>query len=57
MRLEDLESYPELIAQGSVGRLLTKGILDRYLKTPEARDREKKLARDLAWVKEFRRQA
>lgn len=57
VRLEDLESYPELIAQGPVGRLLTKGILDRYLKAPETRDREKKLARDLAWVQELRRQA
>jgi predicted ATPase len=57
VRLEDLESYPELIAQGPVGRLLTKGILDRYLKAPEARDRVKKVERDLAWVEELRRQA
>jgi predicted ATPase len=57
VRLEDLESYPELIAQGPIGRLLTRGILDRYLKAPEARDREKKLERDLAWVEELRRQA
>ncbi len=57
VRLEDLESYPELIAQGPVGRLLTKGILDRYLKAPEARDRAKKVDRDLAWIEEFRRQA
>jgi|SRR5215213_877383 len=57
VRLEDLESYPELIAQGPVGRLLTRGILDRYLKSPDLRDRAKKTKRDLAWIKEFRRQA
>jgi predicted ATPase len=57
VRLEDLESYPELIAQGPIGRLLTKGILDRYLKAPEARDRGKKVERDLAWIEEFCRQA
>lgn len=57
VRLEDLESYPELIAQGPIGRLLTQGILDRYLKSPDLRDRSKKVERDLAWIKEFRRQA
>jgi len=56
VRLEDLESYPELIAQGPLGRLLTRGILDRYLKSPDLRDRAKKVDRDLAWIKEFRRQ-
>jgi predicted ATPase len=57
VRLEDLESYPELIAQGPIGRLLTRGILDRYLKSPDLRDRAKKVERDLAWIEEFRRQA
>jgi AAA15 family ATPase/GTPase len=55
VRLEDLETYPELVAQGPVGRLVTKGILDKYLKVPEKRDREKKTERDLAWMEEFRR--
>lgn len=57
VRLEDLASYPELVAQGPVGRLVTKGILDRYLKSPEERDRAKKVERDLVWIEEFRRQA
>lgn len=57
VRLEDLASYPELVAQGPVGRLVTKGILDRYLKSPEERDRAKKVQRDLVWIEEFRRQA
>lgn len=34
MRLQDLERYPDLVAQGPIGRLVTQGILDRFLKTP-----------------------
>lgn len=56
LRLEDLETYPELVAQGPLGLLLTQGILDRYLKSPELRDRNKKMERDLAWINEFLRQ-
>lgn len=32
VRLEDLERYPELVAQGRVGQLVTTGILDRFVK-------------------------
>ncbi len=32
LRLEDLERYPELVAQGRVGQLVTKGILDKFVK-------------------------
>lgn len=55
IRLEDLESYPELVAQGPVGRLVTKGILDRYLKAPDKRDEAAKVDQGLAWMSEFRR--
>jgi hypothetical protein len=55
IRLADLESYPELVAQGPLGRLVTQGILDRYLKSPEKRDRETKVEQGLAWLSEFRR--
>jgi predicted ATPase len=57
VRLEDLESYPELIAQGPVGRLVTKGILDRFLKSPDKRDRAEKVEQGLAWISEFRKRA
>ncbi|HBL31009.1 MAG TPA: ATPase [Acidobacteria bacterium] len=57
VRLADLEGYPELVAQGPIGHLLTRGILDKYLKSPDLRDRSRKVARDLAWIEEFRRQA
>ncbi len=48
VRLQDLSRYPELIAQGTIGRLVTKGILDRYLRMPA--DDEASIRRDLAWV-------
>lgn len=47
MRLQDLESYPELVAQGPVGRLVTKGILDRFLKNPPTLEQKKKSTRQL----------
>ena len=55
IRLEELESYPELVAQGPLGRLVTKGILDRFLKDPEKRDKAAKVEQGLAWISEFRR--
>jgi predicted ATPase len=55
VRLEDLESYPELIAQGTLGRLVTRGILDRFLKDPVLRDREAKAKAGLEWYAEFQR--
>ena len=32
-RIETLARYPELIARGPLGRLVTQGVLDRYLKS------------------------
>ena len=57
VRLEDLESYPELVAQGPVGRLVTKGILDRFLKDRDKRDADAKTEKGLAWLSDFRRRA
>lgn len=57
IRLEELESYPELVAQGPLGRLMTEGILDRFLKTRELRDRGKRIEKGLSWISEFRKQA
>jgi predicted ATPase len=53
IRLEDLESYPELVAQGPLGRLVTRGILDRFLKDPEKRDSAVKVEKGLAWLSDF----
>jgi predicted ATPase len=35
MPLSKIPDYPELVAQGPVGQLVTRGILDRYLKSPK----------------------
>jgi ABC-type cobalamin/Fe3+-siderophores transport system ATPase subunit len=35
MPLRNLQDYPELVAQGPVGQLVTRGILERYLKSPK----------------------
>lgn len=43
VRLDALPNYPELIAQGPLGRLVTQGVLDRMVKTakpPEQKERE-----------------
>jgi predicted ATPase len=32
-RLQDIPDYPELIAQGPVGHLMTSGVLERFVKT------------------------
>jgi predicted ATPase len=33
-RLGDVEAYPELVAQGPLGQIITRGILERVLKNP-----------------------
>jgi predicted ATPase len=53
-RLEDLETYPELVAQGPIGRLVTKGILDRHLKGGQSR---RDVEEQLTWLADFRRRA
>jgi predicted ATPase len=55
IRLEELESYPELVAQGPLGYLVTRGIVDRFLKDPSKRDHETKVKQGLAWLSELRR--
>ena len=50
-RLQDLPDYPELIAQDSLGGLVTNGTLERFVKQPQAVDRQ---ARALAWLEAMR---
>ncbi|MDE2977403.1 MAG: AAA family ATPase [Acidobacteriota bacterium] len=54
-RLVDLPDYPELIAQGAVGHLLTQGILDRVVKL--RRGPEERRRRAHAWLKAIKMQA
>jgi len=52
-RLSDLFDYPELIVQGSLGDLVTEGILDRFVKNHPG-TREEKIKRSLAWLESIR---
>ncbi len=43
VRLKDIPDYPELIAQGSVGHLMTQGLLERFVKQrPEPEEKKQK---------------
>jgi len=55
IRLEDLAEYPELIAQGSLGRLIQRGIVERYLKR-DRRPPEEKTEQALAWLQTIKSQ-
>ncbi len=52
VRLEDLYRYPELVAQGGLGQLMTKGILDRYLK--DKTKPEERKAKAMEWLESLR---
>lgn len=51
LRLQDAPDYPELIAQDSLGALVTSGALERFVKQPDAIDRQ---ARAQAWLERIR---
>lgn len=52
LRLSDLHTYPSLIARGPLGQLVTKGILDRYVKADE--DEDERTRKALSWVDSLR---
>lgn len=47
--LEDIPDYPELIAQGTLGDLVTQGLLENFVKNYEGTEMKKQKA--LAWLK------
>ncbi|OSS26560.1 DNA replication and repair protein RecF [Pseudomonas syringae pv. actinidiae] len=53
VRLGDLDRYPELVAQGPLGQLMTRRVLDRFLKDDTTEDERK--AHALDWLAELRR--
>ena len=55
IRLVDVPDYPELIAQGPVGHLMTRGILDRFVKEHPGPEQRKERAQ--TWLNELRKQA
>lgn len=44
IRLKELRDYPELIAQGPLGTLMTKGIIENYVKRPKGPEQRRKEA-------------
>ena len=46
VRLSDLSNYPELILQDKLGKLVTKGIVDRFIKEPISAEERKQKALD-----------
>ena len=55
VRLADIPDYPELIAQGAVGHLVTRGILDRFVKLHPGSEERRRRAH--SWLKELEEQA
>lgn len=54
VRLEDLPSYPELVARGPLGQLMTRGVLDYFLKPRESGEEKKEKA--LRWIETLKAQ-
>lgn len=48
IRLQDIPDYPELIAQGSVGHLMTRGLLERFVKQHPGTEQKKRQA--MEWL-------
>lgn len=54
VRLTDLPDYPELIAQGSVGHLMTRGLIERFVKEHPGSEQRKRHAHE--WLSDLRQQ-
>jgi len=51
-RLEEITDYPELMAQGSLGHLVTSGTLERFVKQERGSENRKKQSLD--WLRNLR---
>jgi hypothetical protein len=54
VRLQDLASYPELVARGPLGQLMTRGVLDYFLKHQESA--AQKQERSQRWLEALKAQ-
>ena len=54
VRLADLPDYPGLVGQGAVGQLMTRGIIERFVKTHLGPDERRQRARD--WLTSLQQQ-
>ncbi len=48
VRLSDVPDYPELIAQGTIGHLMTQGVLERFVKDHPGPKKRRKQA--MKWL-------
>ena len=53
VRLEEIDDYPELLAQGTLGYLSVNGLIDMYAKNP--RTDEDKKSRAMAWLERMKK--
>jgi predicted ATPase len=54
VKLGDLYEFPELIVQGSLGQLVTNGIVDKFVKSPSTPEEKKRKAKEwLARLREY----
>lgn len=51
VRLADLTDYPELVASGPLGQLMTQGLLDRYLKNQRTPEQKAEQAQE--WLRQL----
>ncbi len=51
LRLSEIPDFPDLVAQGPLGRLLTQGVIDRFVKT--SRSPDEKVRSGLEWIKQL----
>jgi predicted ATPase len=52
VRLQDADQYPDLVAQGSLGELITRGVVERMFRTPTPP--EERVRSGLEWLKGLR---
>jgi DNA repair ATPase RecN len=52
VRLSDMDRFPELVAQGTLGQLMTQRILDRFLKDDRSEEQRKQAA--LSWLENLK---
>ncbi|MDO7884262.1 AAA family ATPase [Hymenobacter cheonanensis] len=52
VRLSTITDYPDLVARGPLGQLMTQGLIERYLKNQ--RTATEKVAQSRAWLKELK---
>ncbi len=55
VRLGDLERYSELVAQGPLGQLMTRKVLERFLKDKSTTEERRALAKE--WLRSLKKEA